>query len=186
MKREYYDEEMMVKEAITTQKSDKEIGMPDIESELKRVKAMAKRPQPMISGWRRIAAVCALVLSISGITWAVAYYQQYQAEAAQTEQQVAQTDDVQVGEVQDEELQEATVSEQLTLSYDKASLEQIVVDLTAFYHLEKPEFRNIKAARKCKLHVTINPESDIQEAVALLNQFGSIKIEIVENKLIVK
>ena len=78
------------------------------------------------------------------------------------------------------------INEQLTLLYDKASLEQVIVDLTAFYHLERPEFRDIKAARKCMLHISFSPESDIHEAVALLNQFGSIHVEVVDNKLVVK
>lgn len=184
MKREYYEEEMMVKEAITSQKSDKEIGMPDIESELKRVKQTARRKHPMLSGWQKIAAVFAAAVTISGLVWAAVYYNHHQTETKTAEQH--QMKIITTTEELTEEDREATVSVDLTLSYDKASLEQIVVDLTAYYHLEQPVFENKKTARKYKLHITFNREGSIQDAVDLLNQFGSIRIELIDNKLVVK
>jgi len=185
MKREYYEEEMMVKEAITSQKSDKEIGMPDIESELKRVKQSARRKHPMLSGWQRIAAVFAVAVTISGLVWAVVYYNQHQPATTHAEQQQMKTTTTTTERLA-EEVPEDTIVQRLTLSYDKSSLKQIVMDLTAHYHLEQPVFENQKAALKYKLHITFNQEGSIQDAVDLLNQFGNIHIELVDNKLIVK
>lgn len=186
MKREYYNEEMMIKESITSQKNDQGIGMPDIESELKRVKMMAKKNQPTLFGWRRIAAVFIFVLSISGLAWAVVYYNHVLTETEKTEQpqeikKIAKSSSKQTNE-------EAVVKDynEISLSYDKATLEQIVVDLTVFYQLEQPVFENIDKARKFKMHVNINPKSTIQEAVDLLNKFGSVNIELEGNKLVVK
>ncbi len=184
MKREYYEEEMMVIEAITNQKNDKEIGMPDVEQELRRVKQMAKRKQSFTIGWQRIAAVIALVLSITGLTWAFIYYQKQESAITIAAEQPMTEDTNPV--IEQEDTIEVKVSKVLTLSYDKASLEQIVVDLTAYYHLEKPVFEHKETARKCKMHVTINKEASIEEAVGLLNQFGNIRIDLVDNKLIVK
>lgn len=184
MKREYYEEEMMVKEAITNQKIDKEIGMPDVELELQRVKQMAKRKPLFLGGWRRIAAIITLALSITGLTWAFIYYQNQKPDYTTTAEQPVSNIIHQDNEQED--TTEVKVSKVLTLSYEKASLEQIVVDLTAYYHLEKPLFDNREAARRCKMHVTINKEASVQDAIGLLNQFGNIRIDLVENKLVVK
>lgn len=197
MKQEYYEEEMMVKEAITSQKSDQEIGMPDIEAELKKVKQlttttrMASLPikgevvnDRRGASWRRIAAVITLALSITGLAWAFIYYQNQKPANTITAEKLLQDDKTSVAEQEDTVVVKA--SKVLTLSYEKASLEQIVVDLTAYYHLEKPLFDNREAARKCKMHVTINKEASVQDAIGLLNQFGNIRIDLVENKLVVK
>lgn len=175
---------MMVKEAITNQKSDQEIGMPDVEQELLRVKQMAKRKQSFLAGWQRVAAVVALVLSITGLTWALVYFQSQKSALPITTQQQSE-DTLSIAE-QEADTLIVEASKNLTLSYDKASLEQVVVDLTAYYHLEEPLFENKEAARKCKMHVTINKEADIEAAIGLLNRFGNIRIELVDNKLIVK
>ncbi|GEM_PF-2767314 len=185
MKREYYEEEMMLKEAITSQKTDQEIGMPDVEAELQRVKLMAKKRKMTFVGWQRIAAMSALVLSISGLSWAI-YYQQNLTSSVTPEPQTVQTEKVTSTVKQVEETTEMKVSEDLSLSYDKASLDQIIVDLTAFYQLEKPIFENKEAAHACKMHITIDKNATIQDAVNLLNHFGSLHIELVENRLVVK
>lgn len=186
MKREYYNEEMMLKETIISQKSDQEIGMPDVEAELKRVKLMANKKTHLLSGWRRVAAICTLVISLSGLTWAVVTLQQHHAEVAKADPQQSSMCDDNKAFTQDSEVLEVNISEQMTLSYDKATLEQIVTDLTAYYHLEQPVFENKEAACKYKMHITLNPEATIEEAVALLNKFGSIRVELADNKLVVK
>lgn len=186
MKQQYYEEEMMVKDAITAHKKDQEIGMPDVESELKRVKQMARRKQTVLYRWRRVAAVSALVIFMAGLAGAYVYYHQADNQASTTyalmQEEVKTT--TLPNDKDDEE--EVKASENLSLCYEKASLEQIVVDLTAFYHLEKPVFENRKAAHKYKMHVTINSKGSIEDAVALLNQFSSIRIELSDNRLIMK
>jgi len=197
MNREYYEEEMMLKEAITSQKSDQEIGMPDIEAELDKVKQLTTttRMAPLpIKGevvedrwgsvWRRIAAAIILVLSISGLTWALVYYQNHKsADVVATEQQSVNPTSTY------EQKEDSTIvkaSADLTLSYEKASLEQIAVDLSAFYHLDQPTFTNHKVARNNMMHVTFNQKATIQDAVDLLNNFSSVNVELKDNKLIIK
>lgn len=198
MNQEYYDEEMMLKEAITSQKSDQEIGMPDIEAELNKVKQLTTttRMAPLpIKGevvedrwgavWRRIAAAIILVLSISGLTWAFVYYQNHKsADVVATEQQQSVNPTSTYEQPEDSTIVKA--SAQLTLSYEKASLEQIAVDLSAFYHLDQPIFTNQKVARNNMMHVTFNQKATIQDAVDLLNNFSSVNVELKDNKLIIK
>lgn len=59
-----YQTELELMEAFTHQKSDAEIGMPDIEAELARVHAMAAKPRP---AWGRFAAAVACVCAVAAI-----------------------------------------------------------------------------------------------------------------------
>jgi len=182
MNQDYYKEEMMVKEAITNQKSDQEIGMPDIEAELKRVKQQAHKTKPIGQVWGKAAAALLIILSVSGLSWAFVHYNQVEITPVEQE-----TTDNTADVIEEEQKQEETLAEQpITLAYDKATLEQIIEDLTHYYHLDKPVFENPEAARKFKMHVTLNPEGTLQEAIDLLNHFGSLHIELVENHLVVK
>lgn len=198
MIQEFYDEEMMLKEAITSQMTDKEIGMPDIEAELLRVKQESQRHGSMTlkmvqgrlslcSSWIRVAAIVTIIITMSGLSWAYFYYQKNKTEdavAKQSEQLTVNNEKLAVNTT----LQDTTMvgaTEYLTLSYEKASLEQIVTDLSAYYHLDKPVFAEQMAARKYLLHVTFNQKGTIQDAIGVLNNFGRVQITLVDNRLIV-
>jgi len=195
MNREYYEEEMMLKEAITSHKSDQEIGMPDINAELSRVKqSTANNEQSTVNkslplggdgrGLRRIAAAIILVLSISGLAWALVYYQNHKSDIGQQTIDNGQQTSLTLQQPADTTIVKA--SKVLNLSYEKASLEQIVVDLSAFYHLDQPTFRNLTAARHNMMHITFNQKATIQDAVDLLNTFSSVNVELKDNRIIVK
>ena len=166
--------EIEIMEAFTSIKSDQEIGMPDVEHELARLKA--RRNVPSVSPFRKIAATIAIVVAISGI--AVAAVVNHQAITnfftgnrtsveAEAQPQLAPSDTI--------------PAKPKVVKFANSELEEIMTSIGCNYGksviFKKEELKHVH------LHFQYDTSEKLERVILCLNMFEKIKIRLNGDKL---
>jgi len=190
MNNEYHNEASLVKEALTYRKSDQEIGMPDVEAELRRFHAEHDRqqfakPQSSHATWRRVAAIVAVIALLSGITIAGVHYYKYELTQIEAEETRANTETRPKVTQEQQPVVAKPVITDTEITYSRAELRQIVADLTSRFELDAPVYDHPQAQR-ILMHVSLPKEGSLEESLEVLNHFGRVQFEIVDHHIHVK
>lgn len=195
--KEYYREEIWVKEMLTRRKSDEEIGMPDVEAELHRFHTQygykqnteADRQPDLVIGkkrtsvWHRVAAIVTALLVVGGLSWAAAHFSglfssDSISEMGEPEGEVSRIDESAPALI----IAPAPAEGQLV--YDKAELGYIISQLTQRYGLDEPAYQQSQLAH-IRLHATLPDSEDIQKPLEVLNHFGKFHLEVRDHRIYV-
>jgi len=200
--KEYYREETLLKEALTRQQSDAEIGMPDVEEELRKFHAKhgykgeeenpttGSQASPVIgrkpsqSPWRRVAAIVTTLLVVGGLSWAAAHFSGLFEPESVGEIIELEEEDTRIAQPATDLPIVAPAPAEGALVYDKAELGYILSQLTQRYNLEQPDYQQASLAH-IRLHVTLPESEDINELIDVLNHFGKFHLEVRDNRIYV-
>lgn len=192
---QYNREEALLKEVLVGQKTDAEIGMPDVEDELRRFRAHhpchtpAAPAVPLHIGrltqlWQRIAAVILALIVVGGLSWAaVTVYQLFRSDTL--DEYGPRTTEVSRIDTPEPDLPiVAPAPAAGVLVYQKAELGYILSQLSQRYGLAQPDYQQASLAH-IRLHVTLPDSPTVQEPIEVLNHFGKFHIEVRDQKIYV-
>ena len=168
-----------IMEAFTSMKSDQEIGMPDIDQELARVKAQhqARRPK---TGWRKVAASVAITVTVCGLALAAVVYRT-SVKPAET------TAAVETPSVPSELLIVPNDTVEVPsgiIRFDNAELVDIMTSISNAYQC-KVAFSD-EQKKHIRLHFQYNTSYPLTKVVEALNTFEKIQVSCNDKKLEVK
>jgi len=162
----------LIKQSLISQLTDEEMSMPDIEEEMKRIKASASSQpaaatiipmsQPRIS-FRKVAAAITALLLISGVAIAAIKYGGY-FKPADTPSQTIIADTIPD--------QKPDVPEEIV--FDNSYLAEMLDTISSYYDM-KVVFAN-NDLRIIRLHYTFNPAKSIDKVIRDLNHFNKMTI----------
>lgn len=170
-----------VMEAFTSMKSDQDIGMPNVEQELAKLKA--KRNSQSVSAFRKIAASIAIVLAISGI--AVAAIINHQAiYSLLTDNDSNTISETSTAIIPNELLitpSDTVVVKPGVVMFENAELDEIMTSISNNYKIEvvfkKEELKHLH------LHYQYNTEDKLEQVLQTLNSFEKINVNNNKGKL---
>lgn len=175
--------ELELMEAFTSIKSDKDIGIPDIEQELAMIKEKHNK-RIVFHTMRRIAASIAIILTLGGITLAAVnsdvIAQLFEAKdehtsTSQSEPITSINNDLII-------LPSDTVTVQKgEVVFDDSSLSDIMMSISNNYSIPV-EFNN-KELKDVRLHFRYDTSDALDDVVKALNMFEKIKIRKINGKL---
>ena len=188
--RELYSMMAKTKGAFAAENADAEVTDEMIESEWKRLSSAHQRKTEIVPLWRKIAAAAAIVIAFFGITIAAV-----QTNFFGLTKSADNVESDTIATVQDERtdvtLNEVTVEQAIdtiaptqTRLYDDVPLEQMLTELSAFYHVDV-EYRS-DDARSLRLYYEWQPDYTLDKVLEMLNNFESLSINREGNKLIVE
>ena len=175
--------EFELMEAFTSEKSDKDIGMPDIEQELALVKG--KHGSRIFPPMRKIAASVAIIMALGGITLAAVVNGDRLAQfftgnkempaSAVTKTSVARNNDLIIMP------SDTVIVEKGDITFDDSSLADIMTSISNNYNINV-EFNN-KELKAIRLHFKYNTSDSLEDVVKALNMFEKIKVRHNNEKL---
>ena len=176
--------EFELMEAFTSEKSDKDIGMPDIEQELAMVKE--KHSRQTFLPMRKIAASVAIIMALSGITLAAVVNSDRLAQffihnkeempvSAVTKTSVTKKSDLIIMP------SDTVVVQKGDIIFDDTCLADIMTSISNNYHINV-EFSN-KELKSIRLHFRYNTSDSIEDVIKTLNMFEKIKVRYDNEKL---
>ena len=188
--RELYSMMAKTKGAFAAENADAEVTDEMIESEWQRLSSAHQRKTEIVPLWRKIAAAAAIVIAFFGITIAAV-----QTNFFGLTKSADNVESDTIATVQDERtevtLNEVTVEQAIdtiaptqTRLYDDVPLEQMLTELSAFYHVDV-EYRS-DDARSLRLYYEWQPDYTLDKVLEMLNNFESLSINREGNKLIVE
>ena len=175
--------EFELMEAFTSEKSDKDIGMPDIEQELALVKE--KHGRRIFPPMRKIAASVAIIMALGGITLAAVVNGDRLAlfftgnnempASAVTKTSVARNNELIIMP------SDTVIVEKGDITFDDSSLADIMTSISNNYKINV-EFNN-KELKAIRLHFKYNTSDSLEDVVKALNMFEKIKVRHNNEKL---
>ncbi len=181
---EYYSFIVKAKQALTANKTDEGINMPDIDKEWKEFER--RRNKTGANLWRKAIAACIAVLLVSGVSFATIRIVKRTIEKNNAEQKEMQSTDTR------DSITTGTAND--VIQTDSISSEMIVFDNEELQnitrYLEKKFGMNIiyksETAKHIRLFLQLSPEGDIDEAISLLNHFEDISVSRAGNDISVE
>ncbi len=183
--------ELEVMRAFTSLKSDQEIGMPDVEQELARVKSI--RRKPTASPLRKIAAILVAALMLTGLGYAAVRTSFFtkgweaptnwppQPPIGGAEYNSASEDSPNFLPLKgDGEGQ----SESGLVLFKNARLDSVVTCIACHYKL-RYRFTD-ESAKGIRMLLKWNKERPVDEVLELLNGFERIKVRCEEDELVIE
>lgn len=138
--------------------------------------------------WKRIAAVLAGIMLLSGIAWATAYTVKHIAEeksAKQAEAATARPDEsTTVGEAIVPVANDTATVDMEPVTFDNIPLDEMLDEIAAYYGMTV-EFKNPQA-RNLRFHFVWNKSEGIEKVLEDLSHFESVEINRTTNELIVQ
>ena len=152
-------------EAFTSEKSDKDIGMPDIEQELTLVKE--KHGRRIFPPMRKIAASVAIIMALGG--------NKEMPASTVTKTSVARNNELIIMP------SDTVIVEKGDITFDDSSLADIMTSISNNYNINV-EFNN-KEQKAIRLHFKYNTSDSLEDVVKALNMFEKIKVRHNNEKL---
>lgn len=170
-----------VMEAFTSMKSDQEIGMPNVEQELAKLKA--KRNRHTVSAFRKIAASVAIVLAVSGIAVAaiINHHRIYNLFTGNDTEIIEETSTTTIPTELVITPSDTIVVKQGVIMFENAELEEIMTSISNNYKIDiifkKEELKHLH------LHYQYNTADKLEQVLQTLNSFEKINMKNNEGKL---
>ena len=144
--------------------------------------------------WRKIAAASAIMIALFGITYAAVRTGFFGIEKIINIKETSHKEEVvpteekepaiqEISQVAGESTKEASVKTEPRL-YDNVPLEQILTDLSAYYHVDV-EYRS-EDVRSLRLYYQWEPDYSLDKVIEMLSHFETFNIHREGNKLIVE
>lgn len=184
--------ELEVMRAFTSRKSDQEMGMPDVEQELARLKAR-RSDLPRMGGnrgghlslLRKVAAILVAALMLTGLSYAAVrtsfFTQSWNEDKAQVAE--VQTADADPTEHTAYAPEIKMVGDSVILFKDYR-LDSIMMQIDKYYQVES-QFADAES-RSMRLLFKWNRQHSLEEVLERMNGFERFKVRREENKLIVE
>ena len=175
--------EFELMETFTSEKSDKDIGMPDIEQELALVKEKhGRRTFPPI---RKIAASVAIIMALGGITLAAVVNGDRLAQFFTGNKEMPASAVTKTSVARNNELiimpSDTVIVEKGDITFDDSCLADIMTSISNNYKINV-EFNN-KELKAIRLHFKYNTSDSLEDVVKALNMFEKIKVRHNNEKL---
>ena len=173
----------------------------EIDAEWQRLIHSRQNHAAVIPLWRKIAAAAAIMIALFGFTYAAIRTGFFGVEkiitSKETPHKVERVDSVatkdneaitqEISQDTEENFKEST--EEATAKteprlYDNAPLEQILTDLSAYYHVDV-EYSS-EDVRSLRLYYQWEPEYSLDKVIEMLSNFEAFSIHLEGNKLIVE
>lgn len=175
--------EFELMEAFTSEKSDKDIGMPDIEQELALVKE--KHGRRIFPPMRKIAASVAIIMVLGGITLAAVVNGDRLALFFTGNKELPASAVTKTSVARNNELiimpSDTVIVEKGDITFDDSSLADIMTSISNNYNINV-EFNN-KEQKAIRLHFKYNTSDSLEDVVKALNMFEKIKVRHNNEKL---
>lgn len=175
--------EFELMEAFTSEKSDKDIGMPDIEQELALVKE--KHGRRIFPPMRKIAASVAIIMALGGITLAAVVNGDRLALFFTGNKEMPVSAVTKTSVARNNELiimpSDTVIVEKGDITFDDSSLADIMTSISNNYNINV-EFNN-KEQKAIRLHFKYNTSDSLEDVVKALNMFEKIKVRHNNEKL---
>lgn len=175
--------EFELMEAFTSEKSDKDIGMPDIEQELALVKE--KYGIRIFPPMRKIAASVAIIMALGGITLAAVVNGDRLALFFTGNKEMPASAVTKTSVARNNELiimpSDTVIVEKGDITFDDSSLADIMTSISNNYKINV-EFNN-KELKAIRLHFKYNTSDSLEDVVKALNMFEKIKVRHNNEKL---
>lgn len=175
--------EFELMEAFTSEKSDKDIGMPDIEQELALVKE--KHGRRIFPPMRKIAASVAIIMALGGITLAAVVNGDRLALFFTGNKEMPASAVTKTSVARNNELiimpSDTVIVEKGDITFDDSSLADIMTSISNNYNINV-EFNN-KELKAIRLHFKYNTSDSLEDVVKALNMFEKIKVRHNNEKL---
>lgn len=175
--------EFELMEAFTSEKSDKDIGMPDIEQELALVKE--KHGIRIFPPMRKIAASVAIIMALGGITLAAVVNGDRLAQFFTGNKELPASAVTKTSVARNNELiimpSDTVIVEKGYITFDDSSLADIMTSISNNYNINV-EFNN-KELKAIRLHFKYNTSDSLEDVVKALNMFEKIKVRHNNEKL---
>ena len=175
--------EFELMEAFTSEKSDKDIGMPDIEQELALVKE--KHGRRIFPPMRKIAASVAIIMALGGITLAAVVNGDRIAQFFTGNKEMPASAVTKTSVARNNELiimpSDTVIVEKGDITFDDSSLADIMTSISNNYKINV-EFNN-KEQKAIRLHFKYNTSDSLEDVVKALNMFEKIKVRHNNEKL---
>lgn len=182
MKKENRDDiELKIMEAFTSVKSDKEIGMPDIEKEFSTI--TAKQNKSSQNSLRKIAAVAAIIIAISCIAVAAIINRKTIVNIFSNRNKIEISRDA-FTIVQDDALAvptDTTLAKSRMIAFENAELCEIMDSINNVYNTNVV-FKN-EDIKHLHLHFCFNTDEKLNDVIISLNMFEKINIRLKDKKL---
>ena len=175
--------ELEVMRAFTSLKSDPEIGLPDVEQELARVKS--RRKKPTASPLRKIAAILVAALMLTGLGYAAVRTSFFTQSWNEDKAQVAE-----VNTVEADPTEHIVYTPEIKMVGDSVilfkdfRLDSIMMQIDKYYQVES-QFADAES-RSMRLLFKWNRQHSLEEVLERMNGFERLKVRREENKLIVE
>ncbi len=184
--------ELEVMRAFTSRKSDQEMGMPDVEQELARLKArrsglprMGDSRGGRLSLLRKMAAILVAALMLTGLSYAAVrtsfFTQSWNEDKAQMAE--VKTADADPTEHTAYAPEIKMVGDSVILFKD-FRLDSIMMQIDKYYQVES-QFADAES-RSMRLLFKWNRQHSLEEVLERMNGFERLKVRREENKLIVE
>ena len=173
----------------------------EIDAEWQRLVRSKQNHAAVIPLWRKIAAAAAIMIALFGFTYAAIRTGFFGVEkiitSKETPHKVENVDSVatkdnkpttqEISQDSEENVKEST--EEATAKteprlYDNAQLEQILTELSAYYHVDV-EYCS-EDVRSLRLYYQWEPEYSLDKVIEMLSNFEAFSIHLEGNKLIVE
>ena len=175
--------EFELMEAFTSEKSDKDIGMPDIEQELALVKE--KHGRRIFPPMRKIAASVAIIMALGGVTLAAVVNGDRLAQFFTGNKELPASAVTKTSVARNNELiimpSDTVIVEKGDITFDDSSLADIMTSISNNYNINV-EFNN-KELKAIRLHFKYNTSDSLEDVVKALNMFEKIKVRHNNEKL---
>lgn len=175
--------EFELMEAFTSEKSDKDIGMPDIEQELALVKE--KHGRRIFPPMRKIAASVAIIMALGGVTLAAVVNGDRLAQFFTGNKELPASAVTKTSVARNNELiimpSDTVIVEKGDITFDDSSLADIMTSISNNYNINV-EFNN-KEQKAIRLHFKYNTSDSLEDVVKALNMFEKIKVRHNNEKL---
>jgi len=174
---EFYETAVLIKQSLTSEMTDEEMGMPDIEEEMQRIAAAAQpqviplRPQSN-NRFRHIAASVAAFLVISALAYAAVHITRYYRQ--QSPQPTAPVIEQRLDTVVTVPPVEQEEEDSVEVLFDNATLSDMLQSISKHYGM-KVQFANEKL-KSIRLYYYFNKTKSVDKAIRDLNHFNKMSI----------
>ena len=173
----------------------------EIDAEWQRLIKSKQNHAAVIPLWRKIAAAVAVMIALFGFAYAAirtgffgvdkiitskeTTHKMENVDSVATKDNEAITQEISQNPEENikESTEEATAKTEPRL-YDNVPLEQILTDLSAYYHVDV-EYSS-EDVRSLRLYYQWEPEYSLDKVIEMLSNFEAFSIHLEENKLIVE
>ncbi len=187
---------LMAKTKSATQSS--QITEDEIDAEWQRLIQSKQNHAAVIPLWRKIAAAAAIMIALFGFTYAAIRTGFFGVEkiitSKETPHKVENVDSVatkdneaiiqKISQDSEESTEESTEEATAKRLYDNVPLEQILTELSAYYHVDV-EYSS-EDVRSLRLYYQWEPEYSLDKVIEMLSNFETFSIHLEGNKLIVE
>lgn len=179
---------LMAKTKSTTQAT--QVTDDEIDAEWQRLAHHKHLTATVIPLWRKIAAAAAIVITLSGFSYAAihtGFFGLHKQDTSQKDIQKTETTEQSPANEFSSTLEMANDSTLTTVEphlYDNVPLEQMLTELSAYYHVDV-EYRSDQV-RSIRLYYQWEPDFTLDKVVEMLSHFETFNIHREGDKLIVE